>query len=52
MSLMSGQEDPLKEKKATYSGILAWSSTWTEDPVGLQSVGLQGSNMHAPPPHT
>ena len=28
---------------ATHSGILAWSIPWTEEPGGLQSVGLQRS---------
>ena len=36
-----GQEDPLKEGKATYSSILAWRIPWTEGPSGLLSVGLQ-----------
>ena len=26
---------------ATHSSILAWEIPWTEEPVGLQSVGLQ-----------
>ena len=26
---------------ATYSSILAWESPWTEEPIGLQSMGLQ-----------
>ena len=26
---------------ATHSSILAWSIPWTEEPGGLQSVGLQ-----------
>ena len=26
---------------ATHSTILAWSIPWTEEPGGLQSVGLQ-----------
>ena len=26
---------------ATHSSILAWKIRWTEEPVGLQSVGLQ-----------
>ena len=34
-------EDPLEEKMATHSRILAWKITWTEEPVGLQSIGLQ-----------
>ena len=36
-----GQEDPLKEGIATYSGILAWRIPWTEEPGGLQSTGSQ-----------
>ena len=36
------QEDPLEEGMATHSSILAWRITWTEDPGGLQSIGLQG----------
>ena len=26
---------------ATYSSILAWKIPWTEEPGGLQSIGLQ-----------
>ena len=36
-----GQEDPLEDKMATHSSILAWGIPWTEEPGGLQSVGLQ-----------
>ena len=36
-----GQEDPLEEKMATHSSILAWRSPWTEGPGGLQSMGSQ-----------
>ena len=36
-----GWEDPLEEDIATHSSILAWKSPWTEEPVRLQSVGLQ-----------
>ena len=36
-----GQEDPLEEKKATYSSIPAWKTPWTEEPGGLQAMGLQ-----------
>ena len=36
-----GQEDPLEEGMATHSSILAWRIPWTEEPGGLQSVGLQ-----------
>ena len=36
-----GQEDPLEEEMAPYSSILAWRIPWTEEPGGLQSMGLQ-----------
>ena len=36
-----GQEDPLKEGMAIYSGILAWRIPWTEEPGELQSMGLK-----------
>ena len=36
-----GQEDPLEEKMATHSSILAWGIPWTEEPSGLQSMGPQ-----------
>ena len=26
---------------ATYTGILAWEIAWTEEPGGLQSMGLK-----------
>ena len=35
------QEDPLEEEMAAHSGILAWKIPWTEEPGGLQSIGLQ-----------
>ena len=38
-----GQEDPLEEEMATHSSILAWKITWTDEPGGLQSIGLQRS---------
>ena len=31
----------LEEEMATYSSILAWKIPWTEEPGGLQSMGLQ-----------
>ena len=34
-------EDPLEQEMATYSSILAWEIPWTEEPGGLQSMGLQ-----------
>ena len=36
-----GQEDPLEEEMATHSNILTWKISWTEEPGGLQSMGLQ-----------
>ena len=36
-----GQEDPLEEGMATHSRILAWRVPRTEEPGGLQSIGLQ-----------
>ena len=38
-----GQEDPLEEEMATHSSILAWRTPWTQEPGGLQSMGLQKS---------
>ena len=35
------QEDPQEKEMATHSSILAWEMPWTEEPGGLQSVGLQ-----------
>ena len=36
-----GQEDPLEKGMATHSSILAWKISWTEEPGGLPSIGLQ-----------
>ena len=36
-----GWENPLEEGMATHSSILAWRILWTEEPGGLQSIGLQ-----------
>ena len=36
-----GREDTMEKKMATYSSILAWKFPWTEEPGGLQSMGLQ-----------
>ena len=40
-----GQEVPLEEDTATHSSILAWRIPWTEEPGGLQSMGLQRVDM-------
>ena len=36
-----GWEDPLEKGMAAHCSILAWRIPWTEQPGGLQSVGLQ-----------
>ena len=36
-----GREDPLEKGMATHSSMLAWRIPWTEEPGGLQSMGLQ-----------
>ena len=36
-----GREDPLEDKMATHSSILACKIPWTEEPGRLQSMGLQ-----------
>ena len=36
-----GWEDLLEKEMATHSSILSWRVTWTEEPGGLQSMGLQ-----------
>ena len=35
-----GWEDPLEKEMATHSSPLAWRIPWTEEPGGLQSMGL------------
>ena len=39
-----GWEDPLEKEMAIQSSTLAWKSPWTEEPGGLQSMGLQESD--------
>ena len=34
-------EDPLEKEMATHSSTLAWRIPWTEEPGGLQFMGLQ-----------
>ena len=36
-----GWEDTLEKGMATHSNILAWRISWTEEPDGLESMGLQ-----------
>ena len=42
-----GWEDPLEKEMATHTSILAWRIPQTEEPRGLQSMGLQrvGHNL-------
>ena len=39
--LFLDREDPLQEEMANDSNILAWKTSWTEKPGGLQSIRLQ-----------
>ena len=36
-----GWEDPLEKEMASHFSILAWKIPWTEEPIGLQSMGSQ-----------
>ena len=36
-----GQEDAMEKRMATHASLLAWRVPWTEEPGGLQSMGLQ-----------
>ena len=36
-----GREDPLEKEMTTHSSILVWTTSWTEEPGGLQSLGSQ-----------
>ena len=38
-------EDPLKQKMATHSIILAWKIPWTEEPGGYSPWGHKESDM-------
>ena len=44
-----GQEDPPEEEMAAHSSILVWEIPWTEEPGGLQSVGLQNRTRLSTP---
>ena len=39
--LSLGREDPLEERMATHSSIVAWRIPWKEEPGGQQSMGSQ-----------
>ena len=38
--LSLGQEDPPEKEMATHSSIIVWEIPWTEEPGGLQSMGM------------
>ena len=41
-----GQDDSLDKEMATHSSILAWGIPWTEEPGGVQAMGVaKESNM-------
>ena len=40
-----GWEDPLEEEMAPHSSTLAWEIPWTEEPGGLQFMGLQSQTL-------
>ena len=35
-----GWKDPLEREMTTHSNIIPWEIPWTEEPSGLQSMGL------------
>ena len=35
------QKDPLEKGMATHFSVLAWEMPWTEEPGGLQPMGLR-----------
>ena len=39
-----GQEDPLEERIATHSSILAWRIPWIEEPAGYSPWGSRESD--------
>ena len=40
-----GWEDPMEKEMAIHSNILAQEISWIEEPGGLQSMGLQKSQI-------
>ena len=47
-----GREDSLEKGLATHSSIFAWRIPWTEEPGGLQSMGLQRGGHDQATEHT
>ena len=40
-----GGKDPLEQRMATHSSILAWKIPWTEEPGGLQSAAAAAKSL-------
>ena len=47
-----GWEDPLEKRTATHSSVLAWRIPGTEEPGGLQSMGVIKSQTRLSKKHT
>ena len=47
-----GWEASLDKEMATHSSILAWRIQWTEEPAGLQSIGVAKLDMTEQLTHT
>ena len=39
--IVEPKKDPLEKGMATHSSVFAWRISWTAEPDGLQSMGLQ-----------
>ena len=50
--LVTGQQQALEKEMATHSSVLAWKIPWTEEPVGLQSMGSQRVRHNQANEHT
>ena len=42
-----GWEDPLEEKMATHSSVLAWRIPWAEEPRGVAELDTTEVTWHA-----
>ena len=40
-----GWKEPVEKGMATHSSTLTWRIPWTEEPAGLQFIGLKKSDM-------
>ena len=43
--LTLGREDPPEKEMAIHSSILGWEIPWTEEPGGLESMGLKSQTL-------